>query len=186
MAGLSIRPITKVKTVDKESAVTFTCEALLSTRVGLKRFCYDLIDLQEESQEDLTVQFAMAMKWIIDGMGPFNSTESLTPALTERGFSILTNCSFDAHQLFAFSRNVSLCLHQLVSNMIPHCSSLLNITRVKSNSNVRLQCSVRLLQCSEVSEHFIDTSPIAYLRLQGMCDRLIIVVAHFQRYLCVQ
>ena len=173
LADLSVRPITKVTTVDKESAVTFSCEALLSIR-SETGFCLSLSNRRFESQEDLTMQLAMAIEWRIDQMGPFNSTESLTPALTERGLSISTNCLFDADRLFGFSQDESLCLDQLTSDIIPRCSSLLNITRVESNSNVQLQCSVRLLQCSERegSQLFMDTSSTVYLRLQGIRIRI--------------
>ena len=167
-AGISVEPITRVTTVDKKSTATFSCVASWPNRRSFlrrNRLC-DLAELQFESQDALVMQLALAVEWKIDQMGPFNSTESLTSALTERGVSISTTCSLHSEELFDLLQDEDSCQDRIISDVLPHCVSLLNITREESNNNVRLQCSVRPLQCED--GRFIDRSSVVYLRLQGM------------------
>lgn len=114
------------------------------------------------------------MEWEIDGTGSFNSTEALTPTLIQRGITISTTCTFNAEQLFHLLEleqdNERVCEQTLSINldMIPHCTSIINITRQVANSNMRLQCSVQPSgeQCED-GEHK-RTSTSVMLQLQGM------------------
>ena len=158
-----------VTTLNKESPATFLCEASWPDKRSFfgHQFC-DFAGIHFESEESLKVQVALAMEWRIDQMGPFNSTEELTSSLTEQGITITTTCSFDTMQLFDILKHGedAICQERITSELIPRCTSVLNMTRVEGNNNVQLQCSVRPKQCEE--NRFVDTSSTVYLRLQGL------------------
>ena len=107
------------------------------------------------------------MEWEIDGIRAFNSTEALTPALKERGIVISTTRIFKAERLFdILVGGENYCKERITSDLIPHWTSIISITRQAANSNVQLQCLVRPLQC--VDDRFLDTSSRVYLQLQGI------------------
>ena len=154
--------------VDENSHVTFSCEArwLRSERDSSRYLC-ELASLNLESAEDLSTQLALAMEWEIDQMGPFNSS-NLTPTLTERGVVISKTCEFKTQELFSlFELGFQNCRERLEEiDITLQCTSVLNITRVAANRNVRLQCSVHPQNCT--NGRFIDRSSQFELMLQGM------------------
>ena len=156
-------------TVDRDqgSSVLFTREAeWLKNSIEDHDFC-NFVSLDLESPENLTKQLGLSLEWEIDELGPFNSTEALTPALKQRGIFISTNCTFHAEQLFDILQGgENYCEDRIRNDLIPHCTSNISITRQIANRNVELQCSVRPLQCED--DNFRDTSRGVNLQLQGM------------------
>ena len=167
IAGIIDEPNSVATTVDQESCVTFTCVAAwLRIRIA-DRFC-QFSSLDFESPEDLIRQLGLSLEWEIDGTGSFNSTEALTPTLIQRGITISTTCIFNAEQLFHLldPNNERVCEQSITLDMIPRCTSTINITRQVANNNIRLQCSVQPDQCED--GEYKRTSTSVTLQLQGM------------------
>ena len=132
----------------------------------LRRFC-NFVDLNLESVENLTSQLGLSLEWEIDGIRAFNSIEVLTPALKEQGIVISTTRMFNAERLFdILIGGENYCEERINSDLIPHWTSTINISRQAANSNVQLQCLVRPLQC--IDDRFMDASSRVYLQLQGI------------------
>ena len=166
-AEISDGPNSRVAAVDQESTATFTCKAtwLRSSIFGIRRSFCRFAELSLESEDAVSMQLALSLEWEIDQMGPFNSTESLTPALMQRGIAISTTCVLDAEQLFdILMRDERDCEDRITAELVPHCTSDLIIPTVAANINTQFQCSVHPLQCAD---DFIDRSPTGNLRLQG-------------------
>ena len=173
-ADISDGPNSRVTAVDRESTAAFTCEARWIRSRRFDRFC-DFTELSLQSEEAVTTQLALSLEWEIDQMGPFNSTQSLTPALTQRGINISTTCVLDAEQLFdILVRDERDCEDRITDDLVPHCTSYLIISTLEINSNTQFQCSVRPLQCTD---DFVDRSSIETLSLQGRKDH-----AYYTRY----
>ena len=172
----NINPNSVTTTVDQETSITFTCEAEWIRGVPNSlipdRFCELVLSLDVESAENLTRQLGLSLEWEIDGTGPFISTDALTPTLIQRGIIITTTCSFNAEQVLHILDlelgDQESCEHNLTPDMIPRCTSIINITRQATNSNVQLQCSVQPShdQCDD--GEYMRTSERVYLQLQGM------------------
>lgn len=167
LSGISREPNSIVTTIDtnSESSVTLTCEGKWFRFNDDDEVC-DFVDrLDVESAESLAMLLGLSMEWRIHGLGPFNSTEALTPALSQRGIVISTTCTFNAEQLFHILQ-LGDCRQHITPDLVPHCTSTMNISRQAANSNVRLQCSIEPSQCA--NGRYKSNSNEAYLRLQGM------------------
>ena len=171
IAGIINEPNSVTTTVDQESSETFICEAAW-LRIGFADsicFC-EFSSLDFESPEDLTRQLGLSLEWEIDGTGSFISTEALTPTLIQRGITISTTCIFNAEQLFHLldPNNERVCEQSITIDMIPRCTSTINITRQVANNNIRLQCSVQPSDDQCEDGEYKRTSTSVALQLQGM------------------
>jgi hypothetical protein len=173
-AGITNEPNSVATTVDQGSSVAFTCEAEWTWGGIAERLCELLSSLNFESPDNLTRQLGLSLEWEIDGNGPFNSTEALTPTLIQRGITIIsTNCTFNAEQLFHILEpdNERFCEQSTIRDVLPHCTSIINITRQVVNSNVQIQCSVQPShECAD--GEYMSASRSVMLQLQGnmLCD----------------
>ena len=166
-AGIFEEPSSGVAAINQESNVTFTCEAswLRSDRQRLDRFCR-FSEINLESEEAVSMQLALSLEWEIDQMGPFKSTESLTPALIQRGITISTTCMLCAEQVFEiFMLQQRDCEDRITADLLPYCTSDLIIPTVVANNNTNFRCSVRPLQCTV--DDYVDRSSTESLRLRG-------------------
>ena len=178
ITGITNEPnsVTTTVTADYETNVTFTCKAEWIRGVPNSlipdRFCELVLSLDIESAENLTRRLGLSLEWEIDGTGPFISTEALTPTLIQRGITITTTCTFNAERLLHIldlePGDERFCECNLTPDMIPNCTSTMNITRQTANSNVQLQCSVQPSHDQCADGEYMSTSRRVYLQLQGM------------------
>ena len=174
ITGITNEPNSRTTTINQESNATFTCEAewirtfwpFSSIR---DRFC-QFISLDFESPENLTRQLGLSMEWEINGNGPFNSTEALTPTFIQQGITISTTCLFNADRLFYIlePRNERFCEDNFTPDVIPHCTSTININRNAENNNLELRCSVQPSHEECADGEYKRTSGSVVLQLQGM------------------
>ena len=166
-------PNSRTTTINQVSNATFICEAEwipLFRRFSIRDSFCQFISLDFESPENLTRQLGLSMEWEINGNGPFNSTEALTSTLIQRGITISTTCSFNADQLFYIlePRNERFCEDNFTPDVIPHCTSTININRAAENNNLQLRCSVQPSHEECADGKYKRTSGSVVLQLQGM------------------
>ena len=172
IAGITNEPTSITTTVDQESSVTFVCEAEWTRSSRIRDRICEFVSLDFESPENLTKQLGLSLEWEIDGSGPFNSTEALTPTLIQRGITISTTCLFNADRLFYILEpgSESFCEDNFSPDVVPHCTSIINITRQVANSNVQLRCSVQPSHEDCADGEYKWTSGSVNLQLQGTCS----------------
>lgn len=166
-------PNSRTTTINQVSNATFICEAEwipLFRRFSIRDSFCQFISLDFESPENLTRQLGLSMEWEINGNGPFNSTEALTSTMIQRGITISTTCSFNADQLFYIlePRNERFCEDNFTPDVIPHCTSTVNINRAAENNNLQLRCSVQPSHEECTDDKYKRTSRSVVLQLQGM------------------